>query len=178
MKRGFNMAETCLTEIEKYDLDCSYSEEIKPWEIYSVSLRLVGATGELCSGYGKRPLETAVRLFSEHMDNEVWLDSIAPIEGGEFIDRYHAFFSHRAQGAFPFREAGILRSGPIILEIKKPKPSEIEFSCLCETCIQERMCERYRRVQEACLDPIIPGKAVVVECEAYKKGERKWKLGQ
>lgn len=38
---------------------------------------------------------------------------------------------------------------------------------LCDTCLLAKMCERYRCVQDACIDPITPGKAVVVECAAY-----------
>jgi len=34
------------------------------------------------------------------------------------------------------------------------------------------MCERYRRVQDACIDPITPGRAIIVECEAYREDPR------
>ena len=40
---------------------------------------------------------------------------------------------------------------------------------LCDTCLLAKMCERYRCVQDACIDPITPGKAVVVECGAYRQ---------
>ena len=52
------------------------------------------------------------------------------------------------------------------------EPLLVKIDCdvagLCETCILERMCERCRRVQDACIDPIIPGRAVIVECAAYR----------
>jgi len=44
-----------------------------------------------------------------------------------------------------------------------------EYLSLCDTCVLQRMCERWRRVEDACIDPIIPGRAVVVECEAYRQ---------
>lgn len=37
---------------------------------------------------------------------------------------------------------------------------------LCDTCAQS-MCRRRRDVEDACEDPIFPGRAVIVECKAY-----------
>jgi hypothetical protein len=68
--------------------------------------------------------------------------------------------------------AGLDLSGGLSFDefIKKTHPNmDCDPEGLCETCILERMCERWRRVQDACLDPIIPGRAVVVECEAYRQ---------
>jgi hypothetical protein len=44
-----------------------------------------------------------------------------------------------------------------------------EYLSLCDTCVLQRMCERWRRVEDACIDPIIPGRAVIVKCEAYRQ---------
>ncbi len=44
-----------------------------------------------------------------------------------------------------------------------------ETVSLCDSCQLSRMCERYRRVEDACLDPIIPGRAIIVKCEAYRQ---------
>jgi hypothetical protein len=53
------------------------------------------------------------------------------------------------------------------------EPLLVKIDCdvagLCETCILERMCERCRRVEDACIDPIIPGRAIIVKCEAYRQ---------
>lgn len=47
----------------------------------------------------------------------------------------------------------------------------MEPTGLCDACLLERMCERYRRVADACLDPIVPGRAIVVECAAYQEAQ-------
>ncbi len=50
----------------------------------------------------------------------------------------------------------------------KENSLDMRITSLCDTCILQPMCERWRRVQDACLDPIIPGRAVIAECEAYR----------
>ena len=37
---------------------------------------------------------------------------------------------------------------------------------LCATCAQS-MCRRRRDIEDACEDPLLPARAVVVECKAY-----------
>jgi hypothetical protein len=49
---------------------------------------------------------------------------------------------------------------------------DMEMAALCDSCVLSRMCERYRRVQDACIDPITPGRAIIVECEAYREDPR------
>ena len=44
-----------------------------------------------------------------------------------------------------------------------------EYECICETCVLAPMCERRRRIEDACIDPIMAGLAVVVECAAWKE---------
>lgn len=43
-----------------------------------------------------------------------------------------------------------------------------EHDNLCDTCLLWRMCERRRRVEDACMDPIVRGRAIVIECEGYR----------
>jgi hypothetical protein len=48
-------------------------------------------------------------------------------------------------------------------------PRYSEHVSLCNTCVLAPMCERKRRIEDACIDPIMAGLAVVVECAAWKE---------